>query len=294
MVAQTAPQSFDISLWQLLAAVLAGGRTLVVDQETILDAGRFVDTIVERGVTVVLCALVPRDTGGLSGPHAPRAARSSLRVGDRRGAEKGAGAAMVRRSARDQVGECLRPYRDLRRHEPRNHRSRARPGSRPARPADPERPRSTSSTASCPLVPLGAPGEIVFSGICVGRGYIGDPERSRRAFIADPHRPHQRLYRGGDYGRWLADGRLTFGRRDTRRGQGLPDRSGEIENIAAPRAWNPRRRCRGHGGHRWQCASWRSMPANSRSIAARCGAPSAGGSRIHDPVGFSLASTASP
>ena len=30
-------------------------------------------------------------------------------------------------------------------------------------------------------VPLGAPGEIVFSGVCVGRGYVNDPERTRRA-----------------------------------------------------------------------------------------------------------------
>jgi hypothetical protein len=29
-------------------------------------------------------------------------------------------------------------------------------------------------------VPLGAPGEIVFSGVCVGRGYVNDPERTRR------------------------------------------------------------------------------------------------------------------
>ena len=28
-------------------------------------------------------------------------------------------------------------------------------------------------------VPLGAPGEIVFSGVCVGRGYVNDPERTR-------------------------------------------------------------------------------------------------------------------
>src|SRR5581483_4930028 len=27
-------------------------------------------------------------------------------------------------------------------------------------------------------VPLGAPGEIIFSGVCVGRGYINDPERT--------------------------------------------------------------------------------------------------------------------
>src|SRR5207245_2420789 len=48
-------------------------------------------------------------------------------------------------------------------------------------------------------VPLGAPGEIVFSGVCVGRGYINDPERTRQAFMADPHRAGRRLYRSGDY-----------------------------------------------------------------------------------------------
>src|SRR5262249_9220918 len=65
------------------------------------------------------------------------------------------------------------------------------------------------------LAPLGAPGEVVFSGICVGRGYINDPERTRAAFIEDPYREGQRLYRSGDYGRWLPDGKLEFlGRRD--------------------------------------------------------------------------------
>ena len=37
VVAQTAPQCFDISLWQLVSALLAGGRTLIVGQEVILD-----------------------------------------------------------------------------------------------------------------------------------------------------------------------------------------------------------------------------------------------------------------
>src|ERR1043166_2218131 len=52
-VAQTAPQCFDISLWQLLAGLLVGGRTLLVEQETILDAKRFTDKIVEGRVNVV-------------------------------------------------------------------------------------------------------------------------------------------------------------------------------------------------------------------------------------------------
>src|SRR6266705_3098772 len=47
VVAQTAPQCFDISLWQMLSALLVGGRTLLVEQERILDAMRFIDKIVD-------------------------------------------------------------------------------------------------------------------------------------------------------------------------------------------------------------------------------------------------------
>ena len=46
VVAQTAPQCFDISLWQLLSALLVGGRTLLVEQEEIFDPGRFIDVVV--------------------------------------------------------------------------------------------------------------------------------------------------------------------------------------------------------------------------------------------------------
>ncbi|TLZ37956.1 MAG: amino acid adenylation domain-containing protein, partial [Gammaproteobacteria bacterium] len=53
VVAQTAPQCFDISLWQLISALLVGGRTLIVEQETILDAERFLERIVAGGVNVV-------------------------------------------------------------------------------------------------------------------------------------------------------------------------------------------------------------------------------------------------
>src|SRR5204862_5066288 len=81
-------------------------------------------------------------------------------------------------------------------------------------------------------VPLGAPGELVFSGICVGRGYVNDPDRTRRAFLDDPYREGQRLYRSGDYGRWLPEGKLEFlGRRDTQvKISGFRIEIGEIEN----------------------------------------------------------------
>ncbi len=82
-------------------------------------------------------------------------------------------------------------------------------------------------------VPLGAPGEIVFSGVCVGRGYVNDPERTRRAFMPDPHREGERLFRSGDYGRWRPDGKLEFlGRRDTQvKISGFRIEIGEVENA---------------------------------------------------------------
>src|SRR6185312_12294931 len=53
VVAQVAPQCFDISLWQLVSALLVGGRTVLVEQDAILDVERFVDTIVDGRANVV-------------------------------------------------------------------------------------------------------------------------------------------------------------------------------------------------------------------------------------------------
>jgi hypothetical protein len=68
--------------------------------------------------------------------------------------------------------------------------------------------------------------------VCVGRGYINDPERTQSAFLPDPQRPGGRRYRSGDYGRWLPDGKLEFlGRRDSQvKISGFRIEIGEIEN----------------------------------------------------------------
>jgi hypothetical protein len=69
--------------------------------------------------------------------------------------------------------------------------------------------------------------------VCVGRGYVNDPGRTRAAYLADPHRPGERLYRGGDYGRWLPGGKLDFlGRKDSQvKISGFRIEIGEIENT---------------------------------------------------------------
>src|SRR5207245_719741 len=54
-----------------------------------------------------------------------------------------------------------------------------------------------------------------------------------RAFLTDPHQKGQRLYRSGDYGRWLPEGKLEFlGRRDSQvKISGFRIEIGEIENA---------------------------------------------------------------
>jgi amino acid adenylation domain-containing protein len=64
-------------------------------------------------------------------------------------------------------------------------------------------------------VPYGAVGELCIGGAGLARGYLGSPGRTARAFVPDPWRPGQRLYRTGDTGRLLPDGSLRYcGRRD--------------------------------------------------------------------------------
>lgn len=64
-------------------------------------------------------------------------------------------------------------------------------------------------------VPVGSPGEIYIGGAGVGRGYHNRDELTRERFIDDPFKPGKRLYRTGDVGVWLEDGRIDYlGRND--------------------------------------------------------------------------------
>ena len=85
-------------------------------------------------------------------------------------------------------------------------------------------------------VPLGAVGEIVVSGIAVGRGYLNDSEKTKKAFLTNPFNTlGERLYRTGDLGRFLPDGEIEFlGRIDNQvKIRGYRIELGEVENSLA-------------------------------------------------------------
>src|SRR5256884_531094 len=232
VVAQTAPQCFDISLWQLLAALLVGGRTLLVEQEIILDAKRFIDKLVAGRVNVV--QVVPSYLEVLLScleqhPRELPDLRCVVVTGEALKKELAQRWFAVKPAIKLVNAYGLTETSDDTNHEimdsvPRRERVPL------GRPINNVRVYVVDEHLS--PVPLGAPGEIVFSGICVGRGYINDPERTQRAFLTDPHQKGQRLYRSGDYGRWLPEGKLEFlGRRDTQvKISGFRIEIGEIEN----------------------------------------------------------------
>lgn len=73
------------------------------------------------------------------------------------------------------------------------------------------------------LVAIGAIGELLIEGPCVGRGYLDNPEANRRAFIDQPdwlrsvrHGNPSRVYKTGDLVQYNEDGSLNFvGRKDS-------------------------------------------------------------------------------
>ncbi|MFF1606704.1 amino acid adenylation domain-containing protein [Amycolatopsis sp. NPDC058278] len=232
VVAQTAPQCFDISLWQLLAPLIAGGTVVIVSQQALLDVEQFVAELDRSRVEVA--QLVPSYVEVLLG-HLERRPRAlpALRCVSATG--EALKAALVRRwfAVLPEV-LLVNAYGLTETCDDTNHEvlDRAPDGSRVPLGRAIAGVGVHVVDGNLMPVPLGATGEIVFSGRCLARGYVNDPIRTALAFTASPLFPGQRLYRSGDFGRWTPDGRLEFsGRRDTQvKIRGFRVEIGEIED----------------------------------------------------------------
>lgn len=83
------------------------------------------------------------------------------------------------------------------------------------------------------LLPVGVPGELYISGICVARGYINNPGLTAERFLPDPFFPGQSMYKTGDKARWYPKGDIEYlGRLDFQvKIRGLRIELGEIEKV---------------------------------------------------------------
>lgn len=88
--------------------------------------------------------------------------------------------------------------------------------------------------------PIGVPGEIHIGGAGVAHGYLSRPELTAEKFIRNPfsQKSDARLYKTGDLGRYLVDGRIEFqGRSDNQvKVRGYRIELGEIEAVLGTHA----------------------------------------------------------
>ncbi|EJN08922.1 amino acid adenylation enzyme/thioester reductase family protein [Bradyrhizobium sp. YR681] len=241
VIAQTAPQSFVISVWQFLAGPMVGARVHICSNAIVQDPILLAQEIEREDITVL--EIVP----------------SLLRVILDRMDEAQVRRAFAKLRLLISTGEPL-PV-DLCRgwfaccpkvplinaygasecsDDVSLHRLTRAPAvtttNVPVGAALPNTQLHVLDQNLQPL-PVGVTGELCITGAGVGRGYINDPAQSRQRFIPDPFARQEgaRLYRTGDLARRRADGTIEcLGRADHQvKVRGYRVELKEIENALA-------------------------------------------------------------
>ncbi|WKN24386.1 non-ribosomal peptide synthase/polyketide synthase [Azotobacter vinelandii] len=209
-IAQTASQSFDISVWQFLAAPLFGGRVEIVPNAIAHDPGALLALARERGVTVLesvpslIQGMLAEERDGLG------ALRWLLPTGEamppelaRQWLQRYPQVGLVNAYGPAECSDDVALFRvDM----------EATAGSYLPIGSPTDNNRLYLLDESLELVPAGATGELCIAGTGVGRGYVGDPLRTALAFLPNPfaREPGERLYRSGDLARRRVDGLLEY------------------------------------------------------------------------------------
>jgi amino acid adenylation domain-containing protein len=238
---QSASSSSDISVWQFLAPLLIGGRTIIVDFETVCDSAKLFQVIKSQQVTLIelvpvvmqgvleLVAQLPPEEQALPALEwamvTGEAVSTSLvnqwlqtypkiklvnAYGPTEVADDICQAVLEKPLPKEQINVPIgKPLANLSLYV-----------------LDPQQQ----------LLPIGLYGEICVAGVGVGTGYWRDEKKTKASFVNNPHANdtyNSVIYRTGDLGRWLPDGSLEFiGRLDDQvKIRGFRIELGEIEAV---------------------------------------------------------------
>jgi amino acid adenylation domain-containing protein len=240
---QNAPASSDISIWQFMAPLLSGGRTVIADYETACDPVRLFQLVQFEGVTALemVPALFKPFLDYCLGLSAERRLLPALEW------LMATGEALPVNLARqwfDLYPEIplVNAYGPTEASDDVCQTMLRAPLAAHTNNVPIGRPLANLKIYVLDLrhglVPVGVPGEICVSGIGVGAGYWRKPEKTRESFVENPYGLDQytrTMYRTGDLGRWLPSGELEFlGRMDGQvKLRGFRIELGEIEATLA-------------------------------------------------------------
>ncbi|WP_427185159.1 amino acid adenylation domain-containing protein [Bordetella bronchialis] len=218
VIAQTASQSFDISVWQLLAGLLCGACVRIVPDAVARDPAALLRQVREDGITVLEC--VPTLIQGmlLQDPVDLPRLRWLLPTGEatpmalaRAWQRRYPGVALVNAYGPAECADDVALYRMPAVADDAGAGSVLAIGS----PTDHTRLYVLDDSLS-PL-PAGVVGELCVAGVGVGRGYLHRAAATAERYVADPLTavPGARMYRTGDLARFREDGVLEYaGRAD--------------------------------------------------------------------------------
>jgi amino acid adenylation domain-containing protein/FkbM family methyltransferase len=237
---QSAPPSSDISVWQLLAPLALGGRTVIVDALTVSDPARLLAAIRDQQATLIeLVPMVLRNLlDHLAGLAAEEREMPALRC--------------MMATGEAVPGELIEAWFAL------YPAVRAVNAYGPTEAADDVVQLVLDGPWPGPVLPIGrplanfscyvldrhlrpvpdrVPGELCIAGAGVGSGYWRQPAKTAASFVPNPFGSVRGdvLYRTGDLARRRADGQLEFlGRLDHQvKVRGFRIELGEIEAVLA-------------------------------------------------------------
>jgi amino acid adenylation domain-containing protein len=233
VVAQIAPYTFDISVWQIWSSLLIGGKVVIYSDSLVLSPVQLFDQVTKDQVTIM--ELVPSYLAAwLSESQAPAfvTLKYLLLTGEalpRPVVEgwfsKNASVKIVNAYGPTEASDDICHYIIDQDTDIQNI-----PVGKPV-----QNTQIYVLNECNGLEPVGVIGEICVAGAGVGRGYWNDITKTQLSFVPNPFdlKKWPRLYRTGDMGRWLEDGNLEFlGRKDQQvKIRGYRIELGEIENV---------------------------------------------------------------
>lgn len=222
--------SFDFSVWEIFGSTLYGGKLVVLSVETIKDPNSVMKVIIKQKVTVL--NQVPSSFYNLMNVEGNEKA-SSLRY------IIFGGEALAPKRLRDWYNshrevKIINMYGIT---ETTVHVTYKEIGVEEIEAGISDIGKAIPTLKvyilnKMNLCGIGVPGELCVSGAGVSRGYLNQPELTKKKFINNPF-GEGKLYRSGDLARWSAEGNLEYlGRIDEQvKIRGFRIELGEIENV---------------------------------------------------------------